>query len=122
MLLVCLKFVGGCAGSTAGGMKIARIMVVFKVAYQETYRVFRPQARMSVRISGSAINEEVVRSILVFFCALYSPICARCNFYGRPGVGSYYGSHVGCGLFGEYWSRVGAGWGDRKLRAYTISW
>ena len=36
MLLVCLMFVGGCAGSTAGGMKIARIMVVFKVAYQET--------------------------------------------------------------------------------------
>jgi trk system potassium uptake protein TrkH len=69
MLLVCLMFVGGCAGSTAGGMKIARIMVVFKVAYQETYRVFRPQARMSVRISGSVVNEEVVRSILVFFAS-----------------------------------------------------
>ncbi len=67
MLLVCLMFVGGCAGSTAGGMKIARIMVVFKVAYQETYRVFRPQARMSVRISGSVVKDEVVRSILVYF-------------------------------------------------------
>ncbi len=69
ILLVCLMFVGGCAGSTAGGLKIARVMVVFKVAYQEIYRVFRPQARMSVRISGSVVSEEVVRSILVFFAS-----------------------------------------------------
>ncbi len=67
LLLVCLMFVGGCAGSTAGGMKISRLMVVFKVAYQEIYKVFRPQVRMSVRIGRSVVAEDTVRSILVFF-------------------------------------------------------
>jgi|TARA_B110000495_G_C23000162_1_gene590117 trk system potassium uptake protein TrkH len=67
LLLVCMMFVGGCAGSTAGGIKISRLMVIFKVAYQETYRVFRPQVRMSVRIGRSVVSEEIVRSILVFF-------------------------------------------------------
>lgn len=66
-ILVCLMFIGGSAGSTAGGMKISRIMVLFKVAYQETYLIFRPQARMSVKIGGSAVGEEVTRSILAFF-------------------------------------------------------
>jgi trk system potassium uptake protein len=66
-ILVCLMFIGGSAGSTAGGMKISRLMVLFKVAYQEVYHVFRPQARMSVKIGGAAVGEDVTRSILAFF-------------------------------------------------------
>jgi trk system potassium uptake protein TrkH len=49
-------------------MKISRLMVIFKMAYHEIYKVFRPQVRMSVRIGGSVVAEDIVRSILVFFC------------------------------------------------------
>ena len=66
-ILVCLMFIGGSAGSTAGGMKISRLMVLFKVGYQEVYHVFRPQARMSVKIGGAVVGEDVTRSILAFF-------------------------------------------------------
>ena len=66
MTLVCLMFVGGCAGSTAGGMKVSRLMVLCKIAYQEIYRAFRPQAQMSVRIGRSVVGPEIARSILVF--------------------------------------------------------
>ena len=86
LLLVCLMFVGGCAGSTAGGMKISRLMVVFKVAYQETYRVFRPQVRMSVRIGRSVINEEIVRSILVFFSSFVALFALGSVFMAALGL------------------------------------
>jgi len=66
LILVCLMFVGGCAGSTAGGMKISRLMVLFKVAYQEIYLTFRPQVRMSVRIGQNVVGQDIARSILVF--------------------------------------------------------
>lgn len=66
VLLVCLMFVGGCAGSTSGGLKVSRVIVVFKIAYQEIVHVFRPQVRMSVRIGHSVVENEVVYSILVF--------------------------------------------------------
>jgi trk system potassium uptake protein len=86
LLLVCLMFVGGCAGSTAGGIKISRLMVVFKVAYQETYRVFRPQVRMSVRIGRSVINEEIVRSILVFFSSFVALFALGSVFMAALGL------------------------------------
>ena len=66
MTLVCLMFVGGCAGSTAGGMKVSRLMVLFKIAHQETYRAFRPQAQRSIRIGRTVVAPEIARSILVF--------------------------------------------------------
>ena len=65
-LLVCLMFVGGCAGSTSGGMKVSRLMVIGKIAYQEIYRVLRPQVRTSVRIGRQVVGQDVCHSIMVF--------------------------------------------------------
>ena len=64
--LVCLMFIGGCAGSTSGGMKVSRVIVIFKVAYQEIVHAFRPQVRMSVRLGHSVVDREIVYPILVF--------------------------------------------------------
>lgn len=85
LVLVCLMFIGGSAGSTAGGMKISRIMVVCKAAYQEVYRVFRPQARMSVKIGGTAVGEDISRSILAFFA----------TFVGLFAIGSIFMAALG---------------------------
>ncbi|UCF37667.1 MAG: TrkH family potassium uptake protein [Acidobacteriota bacterium] len=67
ILLVALMFVGGSAGSTAGGMKISRIMVLSKAAFVEVYHIFRPQAVRTVRLGRSIIPDEVTRSIFGFF-------------------------------------------------------
>lgn len=67
LLLVGLMFVGGSAGSTAGGMKVSRIMVLSKAAFVEIYHIFRPQAVRTVRLGRSVIPEEVTRSIFGFF-------------------------------------------------------
>ena len=66
MILVCLMLVGGCAGSTTGGLKVSRIIVLFKVVYQEIYLSLRPQMRLSTRIGRIVVAPEVSRSILVF--------------------------------------------------------
>lgn len=67
LLLVTLMFVGGSAGSTAGGMKISRLMVVSKAAFIEIYTAFRPQAVRAVKIGRSVMSDDVVKSIFGFF-------------------------------------------------------
>ena len=66
ILLLLLMFVGGCAGSTAGGTKIARIMVVIKYSLSEIKRLLHPRAVIPVRIGSQMISEEVIRNTLGF--------------------------------------------------------
>ncbi len=67
ILMVALMCVGGCAGSTAGGMKISRLVIVIKAAYNEIYKAFHPHAVFSVKVGNQAIEDSVIRSVLVFF-------------------------------------------------------
>ncbi|GMV41850.1 MAG: potassium transporter [Myxococcales bacterium] len=67
LLLVALMFVGGCAGSTAGGMKVYRFIVLAKASVAEIQKVFRPQAVLPVRVGGFVVPEDTVRAVLGFF-------------------------------------------------------
>lgn len=67
MLLLLLMCVGGMAGSTAGGIKVIRIIVVFKAIYAEIYKVFRPQSVLAIRIGSAVIPREVLSGIMGFF-------------------------------------------------------
>lgn len=67
LLLVFLMFSGGMAGSTAGGMKIIRFMIMGKAIYAEIYKVFRPQSVMAIRIGRSVIPRDVISGIMAFF-------------------------------------------------------
>jgi trk system potassium uptake protein TrkH len=66
-LLVLLMFSGGMAGSTAGGMKVSRLIVVLKAASNEVYLTFRPQAVRAVRVGRSVMPEAITRSVVGFF-------------------------------------------------------
>ncbi len=67
LILVMLMFVGGMAGSTAGGMKVIRFIVIFKAIYVEIYRVFRPSVVMATRVGGAVISKDTTQAILSFF-------------------------------------------------------
>ncbi|MFW5966387.1 MAG: TrkH family potassium uptake protein, partial [Persicimonas sp.] len=67
LILVMIMFVGGMAASTAGGIKLMRILVVIKAIFVEIYKTFRPQAVLTVRVGESVIPRETVRTILAFF-------------------------------------------------------
>ena len=66
-ILLILMFVGGMGGSTAGGMKVIRCMLLVKYAALETRRMLHSRALIPVKIGKQLINEDVVRNTLGFF-------------------------------------------------------
>ena len=70
LTLLGLMFVGGCAGSTAGGMKVIRIMLLGKAAVQEVQRQLQPKAMQVLRVRGRVFSEEVRRGVFAFL-AIY---------------------------------------------------
>jgi trk system potassium uptake protein TrkH len=66
-LLVIMMFVGGCAGSTAGGIKVIRILVLFKALGAELQRFVFPNRVRSIRLGGQIVNEDMMRNALAFF-------------------------------------------------------
>jgi len=67
LLLLGLTFVGACAGSTAGGLKVSRVMLLARTARQEVQRQFQPQAVQVLRLSGQIFSEDVRRTVLGLF-------------------------------------------------------
>ena len=67
LLFFVLMFSGACAGSTSGGMKLVRFLVVFKNSYLELKRQIHPKAILPVRLNGKAIHPDVVSKIVAFF-------------------------------------------------------
>ncbi len=67
MLLFMLMFAGGCAGSTTGGIKIVRLVILAKIAYWRIENTFRPKTVRAVRISNQVIDDDTRRSIHSFF-------------------------------------------------------
>lgn len=65
--LFVLMFVGGCAGSTSGGMKVIRVMLLARAAGQEVQRQLRPTAVQVLRVRGRTFSEDVRRGVLGFF-------------------------------------------------------
>ena len=66
-LLVIMMFIGGSAGSTAGGIKVSRLMVVLKNIKDELIKASRPQVVRTVKIGGHTIPRDVRQGIMVFF-------------------------------------------------------
>lgn len=67
MLIFLLMFTGGCAGSTGGGIKIVRILLLFKNSFLELKRIVHPQALLPVRLNGKSIPQGIVFNVLAFF-------------------------------------------------------
>jgi trk system potassium uptake protein TrkH len=67
--LVLLMFVGGCAGSTAGGIKVIRIMIVFRTILQDVFRMVHPRAVTPLQIGGRVVPEGARIAVLGLFAA-----------------------------------------------------
>ncbi|MBE0472231.1 MAG: potassium transporter, partial [Methyloprofundus sp.] len=70
VMLIFMSFIGGSAGSTGGGMKVIRFLLLFKQGIREIQRLMHPNALMPVKLNGRAIPERVMSSVWGFF-ALY---------------------------------------------------
>ena len=65
-LLVLIMFIGACAGSTGGGLKISRLMILFRGAVDEVSRLIFPRRVRRTTIDGHPVEEEVVRATNVY--------------------------------------------------------
>ena len=70
ILLILFSFIGGCAGSTAGGMKVIRVMLLLKQGYRELRRLMHPNSKIKVKVGNTAVNERTLETIWGFF-AIY---------------------------------------------------
>jgi len=63
-----IGFIGGCGGSTAGGMKVMRILILFKLAKRELKRLLHPNGIFLIRMNGRhKIGDRTLQSVFGFF-------------------------------------------------------
>ncbi|SMP76953.1 trk system potassium uptake protein TrkH [Neorhodopirellula lusitana] len=68
-ILLLLMFVGGCAGSTGGGMKVIRHVLFYKILRLEMERAHRPRVIRPLRVSGQPVDDpQLAHNILLYFC------------------------------------------------------
>lgn len=67
MIFFVLLFIGGCAGSTAGGIKIIRHYLLFRNGLLELKRLVHPRAVIPVRVNDKAVPQEIILNVQAFF-------------------------------------------------------
>ena len=67
VMLLFTSFIGGCAGSTGGGMKVIRFLLLFKQGMREITRLVHPNAQIPVKVGNKAMPERVVEAVWGFF-------------------------------------------------------
>jgi len=74
VLLLFASFAGGCAGSTGGGMKVIRVLLLFKQGQRELRRMLHPNATIKVKVGGRPVPNKVIDVVWGFF-ASYLALC-----------------------------------------------
>ncbi len=105
-VIVLLMFCGACAGSTGGGLKVSRIIILTKGSVREVRKAANPRRVESVKIDHHSVDESVVKSVFVYFAAemfLIAVSTLLLCFEGRDLVTSFTAvlscvSNVGPGL------------------------
>ncbi len=69
MLLIFSSFIGGCAGSTGGGMKVVRVFLLYLQGIRELNRLVHPRAIFSIKLGRKALPDKVVEAVWGFFSA-----------------------------------------------------
>ncbi|EPE2256901.1 potassium transporter TrkG, partial [Pseudomonas aeruginosa] len=106
MLFFYLTFVGGCSGSTAGGLKIFRFQVAFVLLRANLQNLVHPRATIRQSYNGHPLDEEIVRSLITFsffFTITIGVIALGLTMLGLDWVSAFTGAatavcNVGPGL------------------------
>lgn len=69
VLLIFSSFVGGCAGSTGGGMKVIRVLLLIKQGQREIMRLIHPNAQVTVKVGKTPVKNSIIDAVWGFFAA-----------------------------------------------------
>ncbi len=72
VLLLYVSFIGGCSGSTGGGIKVIRILLLVKQGVRELKRLVHPNAQIAVKIGKKAMPDRVIEAVWGFFAAYFA--------------------------------------------------
>ena len=118
-VLTMLMFIGACAGSTAGGIKVTRVMILFKKAVNEFRRTLHPRRATVVKFEGKRIDEETLNGVgsylaiyvlsfivIILLISFESSFSFESNFTAAAScfnnIGPFYGNAVANGSFANY--------------------
>ena len=74
-ILILLMFIGACAGSTGGGIKVSRFIVLIKTVGKEIHSYIHPRSVKKIKIEGKPVEHDVVRSINVYCITFFLIFC-----------------------------------------------
>ena len=92
VILVILMFFGACAGSTAGGIKTARLVILFKSCIKDLRRMIHPNAVSSIRFEGKTADEKTVRGThlyLVMYLIIFIVSVALLSLEGKDMITTF---------------------------------
>ena len=69
VLLLLTSFVGGCAGSTGGGMKVIRVLLLFKQGFREIKKLIHPRAVFVIKLGKQPLDNNIIEAVWGFFAA-----------------------------------------------------
>lgn len=75
MMIAILFFTGACAGSASGGLKIIRIVFIYKYIRRELFKILHPNAVIPIRVNGSPVSNEItaqMMSFVIFYFAIFA--------------------------------------------------
>ena len=75
VMLVMIAFIGGCAGSTAGGMKVIRVILLYRQAIREIKHLIHPNALVPIKMGDSTMSGKVMDAVWGFFFLYVASFC-----------------------------------------------
>lgn len=87
LVLVLLMFVGACAGSTGGGIKVSRFVILFKTLIKELDSYIHPKSIRKIKMDGKPIEHDVVRAVNVYFITFISVFVVSLFIVSTEGKG-----------------------------------
>ena len=77
-ILVILMFVGACAGSTGGGIKVSRVVMLLKTAYYDMRKMLHPNAVVTIRFEEKPVSEKGVRAVQMYLTVYVTVFTLSC--------------------------------------------
>ncbi|MBK1876153.1 TrkH family potassium uptake protein [Pelagicoccus mobilis] len=75
MMLLLLMVIGGCSGSTAGGIKISRLVIAVRLTFVSVERSFRTRVVRQIRLNGNTLSQQAVNEVTAYLVLIGSVIC-----------------------------------------------
>ncbi len=78
VLIFMFAFMGGCAGSTGGGMKVIRVLLIIKQGIRELHRLIHPNAVIPIKLGEKMVSDRVVEAVWGFFAVYVMSFLVMC--------------------------------------------